>query len=109
MKKLQLAVALLTFSLTSFAANTYKFTLQEPARFNGSALQPGDYKIQVDGDKATLRVGKAVLEAPAKIETAEHKYPTTTISFDDTSTITEIHIGGSTTRIVISSGRVTGR
>ena len=113
MRKLQLTLAMLTLSLMSFAGgNTYHFTLQEPASFNGTALQPGDYKIAVDANKATLKIGKTVVEAPAKLETGDHKYPTTTVSFDDTASrksITEIHIGGSRTRIVISAGRAAGQ
>lgn len=112
MRKLRLTLGMFIFALTSFAANTYRFTLQEPASFNGTPLQPGDYKIQINGNKATLKVGKNIVEASAKLETAEHKYPTTTISFDDTTakkSIIEIHVGGSSTRIVISSGRAAGQ
>lgn len=112
MKKVRLIFGIATLAVAALGANTYRFTLQEPANFNGTPLRPGDYKIEINGDKATIKIGRTVVEAPAKLETAERKYPMTTISFDDTSakkSITEIHVGGSTTRIMISSGRVAGQ
>jgi hypothetical protein len=111
MKKLLLIVVTLALGIAS-AASTYHFTLQEPANFNGTSLQPGDYKIQLAGDKATLKVGKNVVEAPAKLETAERKYATTTISFNSTGpgkSITEIHVGGTKTRIIIVGAHSAGQ
>jgi hypothetical protein len=112
MRKLVLIFATMAIAAAGAAANTYHFRLQQPAIFSGMPLQPGDYKIQVEGGKAMLKMGKTVIEAPAQLETAEHKYPATTIDFDGTSTnksITEIHVGGSTTRIVISGSRTAGQ
>ncbi len=111
MNKLLLTAITLALGVAS-AASTYRFTLQEPATFNGKALQPGDYKIQVEGDKATLKVGKSVVEAPAKLETAERKYSTTTISFDSVGpgkSITEIHVGGTKERIIIMGAHPAGQ
>lgn len=108
MKKLLLIFAALALTVASAAdkTTTYKVTLTQPASVNGTTLQPGDYKIQVEGDKAILKTGKTVVEAPAKLQTAEHKFTATSIDYDSTKanpTINEIHIGGTTTRIIFSS------
>jgi hypothetical protein len=113
MKKFVLLFSTLALMVASAAENTYHFTLQEPASVNGTALQPGDYKIQVQGDKAILKYGKkTVIEAPAKLETADHKYSDTSVDLDSANSktrISEIHIGGTKTRIVFANGTAAGQ
>ena len=107
MKTFLLTGAILVLGVAS-AASTYRFRLQAPARFNGTSLQPGNYTIQLEGEKATLKIGKSVVEAAAKLETGERKYPITTVSFDSIGpekSITEIDVGGTTTRIIIVGNR----
>lgn len=113
MKKLVLLFSTLALTVASAAENTYHFTLQEPASVNGTTLKPGDYKIQVEGDKAIVKDGKkTVLEAPAKLETVEHKYSATAVDLDNVDNkarISEIHVGGTKTRIVFSNGAAAGQ
>jgi hypothetical protein len=113
MKKFVLLFSTLALVVASAAENTYHFTLQEPASVNGAILKPGDYKIQVEGDKAILKSGKkTVMETPAKLETAEHKYSATAVDLDNVNTtprINEIQIGGTKTRIVFSNGTAAGQ
>jgi hypothetical protein len=107
MKKLLLISAALTLTVASAAdKTTYKVTLTQSASVNGTTLQPGDYKIQVEGEKAIITRGKTTVEAPAKLENAEHKFTATSFDYDSTKAnpkINEIHIGGTTTRIIFSS------
>jgi hypothetical protein len=103
MKKLLFAFTTLSLFVASAAENTYKFTLQSPAMINGTALKPGDYKVSVEGDKAILKMGKTVVEAPAKLETSDHKFVTTSVDLEGTDAkarISEIHVGGTKTKIV---------
>ena len=112
MKKLALLFSALALIVASAAENTYHFTLQETASVNGTALKPGDYKVQVEGDKAILKYGKTVIEAPAKLETAEHKYSATSVDLDSVNNkprISEIHIGGTKMRIVFSNSTAAGQ
>lgn len=105
MKKFLLLIVPLALTVASAEDNTYRFTLQEPATLNGTPLQPGDYKIHLEGDKAIVKIGKTVVEAPAKLQTAEHKFTATSIDFDSVNNkpaISEIHLGGTTTRIIFS-------
>ncbi|HUA82534.1 MAG TPA: hypothetical protein VMB85_01650 [Bryobacteraceae bacterium] len=113
MKKFVLLFSTLALMVASAAENTYHFTLQEPASVNGTILKPGDYRIQVEGDKAILKYGKkTVIEAPAKLETAEHKYSNTSVDLDSVNNrprISEIHLGGTKTRIIFSNSAAAGQ
>jgi hypothetical protein len=105
MKKILFALCVLTLPAAHAADNNYRFSLQHQATLNGTQLKPGDYRIQVDGDKATVRLGKTVIEAPVKVESADRKFQVTTVGLEGTGNnlrISEIAIGGSTTRIVFS-------
>lgn len=112
MKKLVVTFATLALALASAAEKTYHVTLSEPTSVNGTQLQPGDYKVQMEGDKAVFKMGKTVVEAPAKVENAEHKYSTTQVAIDSAgkqSKINEIRIGGTNTRIVFSGSSAAGQ
>ena len=113
MKKLLVMFATLALALASAADKTYHITLNEPASVSGTQLKAGDYNLQVEGDKAVLKMGKkTVAEVPAKVETAEHKFDTTSIAIDTSNSqakISEIRIGGTTTRIVFSGGTAAGQ
>lgn len=112
MKKLICLFATLALTLAVAAEKSYKITLAEPASLNGTQLQPGDYRVQMEGDKAMLKMGKTMVEAPAKVESAEHKYPVTSVDFENTNgklRISEIHVGGTNTRIVFSGSAAAGQ
>ncbi len=107
MKKIMFAVA--TFALTAFAAsNTFHVTFDEAAWINGTQVKAGDYKLQIEGDKAVLKSGKTVVEAPAKMQTADHKYQSTGVVMDSKGKVQEIQIGGTTDRIVFQNASPTG-
>lgn len=112
MKNVLLMFATLALAVVSAADKTYHVTLNEPASVNGTQLQPGEYKLQLEGDKAILKIGKTVVEAPAKVETADHKFDSTQVAIQSAGskpTISEIRIGGTTTRIVFSGNTAAGQ
>lgn len=103
MKKIMLAVA--TLALTALAAsNTFHVTFDSAAWIGGTQVKPGDYKVQIEGDKAILKSGKTVIEAPAKLETVEHKYAASGVVVDSNQKVREIQIGGTKDRIVFATG-----
>jgi hypothetical protein len=107
MKKIMFAVA--TFALTALAAsNTFHVTFDDAAWINGTQLKAGDYKVQVEGNKATIKSGKTVVEAPAKLETADHKFQSTGVVLDSKNKVQEIQIGGTNERIVFQAASPTG-
>jgi hypothetical protein len=107
MKKIMFAVA--TFALTAMAAsNTFHVTFEEAAWINGTQVKAGDYKIQIEGDKAIIKSGKTMVQAPAKLEMADHKFASTGVVMDDKQKVQEIQIGGTKDRIVFQGGSPTG-
>lgn len=77
-------------------ADAYKrsLTLNEPAKLGGIELKPGDYTIQFDGSKVTVKQGNKVLaEAAAEWVETDWKAPGNTVVIDD-GTIAEFRIEG---------------
>jgi hypothetical protein len=97
-KGLTIGFATLALAVAS-AASSYNVTFFEPVVVNGTTLKPGDYKVEVNNDKATIKKGKAVVESPVKVESSEAKYPTTSVRLAGAQ-VEEIHVGGTRTKLV---------
>ncbi len=105
LKRFVLAFAILAlaaaFAGTVPSVHSYRITLVQPAVVNGTELKPGEYRLTVDTSKITMVMGKATVEAPARVEAVEKKYETTAIRYTG-KIISEIRLGGTKTRIVIN-------
>ncbi len=92
------------------AADRYSITLSHPATVAGTALKAGDYKVTINGEKATISNGKSTVEAAVKVENADHKYDSTAVRFatsGETYMLDEIHVGGTKTKLVFDAGSQT--
>jgi len=89
------------------SAATYHVTLLNPTIVNGTELKPGDYRLDVNNDKAVFHVGRKTVEAPVKIETAAKKTSSTTFRYGTTPegkmSLQEIQFGGSTTTLTFDN------
>ena len=89
------------------AASSYRVTLLQPSMLGDTELKPGDYRIDVDGDKAVIKAGKNTVEtAPVKVETGDQKFGSTVVRYtkgDGRYHIQEIHIGGTKTKLVFNN------
>ena len=103
MKKLILAFATVALAMAS-AATKYNVTLFQPTVVNGNELKPGDYKVEVNGDKAIFKAGKQTVEAPVKVEEATDKNSSNTLRYTEGNKLQEIRIGGSHTKLVFGAG-----
>jgi len=104
MKKI-LVLALSVAALAFAGSKRYSFTLFEPALLGTTMLDPGEYRVQVDDQKAVITNGRYHGEAAVKIESSPNKYPSTSVRFskaDGRMHIQEIHVGGSTTKLVFN-------
>ncbi|MDX2149744.1 MAG: DUF669 domain-containing protein [Bryobacteraceae bacterium] len=102
-KKLILGFA--TFALAVASAANYKVTLFQPSMLEGKELKPGEYKVTVTDSKATISKGKESVEANVKVETADEKFSSTSVRYqngDGKYRIREIRIGGTTTKLVFN-------
>jgi hypothetical protein len=91
-------------AMTAFAgASTYKVSILEDTVVEGKQIKAGDYKVAVENNTAVLKHGKQTIEVPAHTEQTQVKYSNTQVQYVDNA-IHEIHVGGTTTKIVFGSG-----
>jgi hypothetical protein len=87
------------------SAASYSVTLFQPSMVSGTELKAGEYKLTIDGDKATITKGKEKVEAVVKMESTENKFPSTSVRYSDQGgkmKIQEIRLGGTTTKVVFN-------
>jgi hypothetical protein len=102
MKSLKtLALATLALAAAS-AASHYTLNLDSTQFAGDKELKPGEYKVELAGDKAVFKSGKTVIEVPATLEKVDHKYSLTTYQSVDKK-IQEIDLGGTATKIVFGA------
>jgi hypothetical protein len=98
--------ALLTLGIGAWASGkSYDVTLHQTITSGGVELQPGEYKLNVENEKATFHQHKLAAENPVRVETAEEKYRSTSmilVKGDGKYRIREIHLGGTNTRLVFT-------
>ena len=84
---------------------THKVLLTQPTVVKGTALKAGEYRLTVHPGVVTFTLGKDSHEIPAKVETNTTKYFTDQVQYEkdhDQVTISEICLGGTTTRLVFN-------
>jgi hypothetical protein len=89
------------------AGERYNVTLHQTTLVSGTQLKPGDYKIEVNGDKATISSGKNSVATPVKVENGDQKFSATTVRYGIAGgnyQIDEIRVGGTKTKLVFDSG-----
>ena len=104
-----LAVTLcLLIAIPVFAAvEKHKVTIRQPYALQDKVLEPGTYKVVIEGDQAKLMKGKREVIATAKVEKGDRKYSYTGLlskSGDPTPKLEAILIGGTDLRVVFGGG-----
>jgi hypothetical protein len=103
--RLMLSFGTLALAIAS-AASSYHFSLFQPSVVAGTELKPGDYKVQLNGDKAIIKAGKQTVEAAVKVETGTEKFSETSVRFDTANgkmKVQEIRLGGTNTKLVFNN------
>jgi hypothetical protein len=88
------------------AASAYQVTFVERTSIAGRELKPGDYKVEVAGDKATIKAGKNTVEAAVKTVTGDELYHQTAVRYtngDGKYHLSEIRLGGTKTKLVFDN------
>jgi|SRR5579862_7836682 len=99
-KKLLIGFAALGIGIAA-AGSDYKIELAQTTQVGGTDLKAGEYKVEVQGDKAIFKSGKDVVaQSPAKVENAKRKYSATAVS-TNASKLESIAVGGTTMMIVL--------
>jgi hypothetical protein len=96
----------LVAGLAVAGTHAYTVSLTRPNMVGTTELQPGDYKIEVNNQKAVIRKGKVQTESPVKVEESDTKFEHTVVRYTDNSDgklrIQEIRIGGTHTKLVFT-------
>ena len=106
---------ILTFAIlalvTAFAGSvpapgsSFRVTLSQPSVVKGANLQAGEYRVNLGAEKVTFVAGKTAVDASVKIETGNEKFSATSVRYiteAGKAVISEIRIGGTTTRLVFN-------
>jgi hypothetical protein len=87
------------------SAKSYTVKLFQPSVVGGAELQPGEYKLDVNESKVTIRSGKNSAEATVTVESGDQKYASTSVKYqngDGKYRIQEIRLGGTKTKLVFN-------
>ena len=99
--KMTIGLGVLALGIAS-AASSYSLKLYDSVWIGTTQLKAGDYKVEIQGDKAVFKMGKSVVEIPATMGTGEHKFASTSY-VSDNSKVVEIDLGGTTSKILFGS------
>ena len=106
-KKFMLSFAAAALMVAS-AAEKHNITLFQPSLVNGTELAPGDYRMELDGDKLVISKGKQKVEANVKSEQADSKFSSTSVRYVHAGgkfTVQEIRLGGTNRKLVFGSAQ----
>lgn len=105
MKKL--STTFITLALVvAFGASAHRITLDKPAVVGGTELKPGEYRLELQGEKVTISNKKGSVDAAVHVEAAADKFRSTTIcclSDDGKYNLQEIRLGGTNEKLIISA------
>ena len=99
--KMMFGIGVLALGVAS-AASGYSVKLFEPVMVGTTELKPGDYKVEMQGDKAVFKSSKGTVEVPATMATSEKKFPMNSVSADGKQ-LTEIDFGGTTSKLLFGN------
>jgi len=107
MKFAKFALVFTTFALGLVFAAGYQMSISTPTWVNGKELQPGDYKLQVQGSSVTITGHETSIQVPAEIQTSAAKHPYTTLrsyNINGKQQLEEVDVGGTKTTILFKTG-----
>ncbi len=93
--------SLLTLGIAS-AADPYNVTVLDAVQVGKTELKPGDYKVEMQGDKAVFTIGKKTVVVPATLSKGEQPFAST-VFISQHSKLKEIDLGGTQDKIVFIS------
>jgi hypothetical protein len=98
----KLLVGFLAIGITAAfgAKNTFKVNLVQDSVVDGKTVKAGTYKVAVENGNAVMKSGKDSIELPAREVTESNKFNSTELTYTDKTTLHEIGVGGTHTRIV---------
>ena len=103
MKLLSGIVVFISMGFAAGAGSSYSVTLGEQAEIAGRAVKPGEYKVQVEGNKATLKGSGTSVETSVRVVEGDAKFPRTSVRYnlaEGKYLLEQIQIGGTKTTLI---------
>jgi hypothetical protein len=97
--------------LAAAGPKSYNLKLFQKSTLAGKTLSPGDYRVEIVDQKAVIRSGRTVVEAPVTVETGDSKYKTSYVRLvggGDAPRIETIKLGGTNLRLVFNTDAAAG-
>ena len=94
----------LVLALSVMSAETYRLQIHGPVFLGGTELKTGEYRLDFQGDKLTMKKGKLTVEATVKLESLQEKARATALVCDqvgDRLEISAIQLKGTTTKLLV--------
>jgi hypothetical protein len=96
-------VAFISMGLTAAAASRDTVTIGERAEIGEQSLKPGEYKVEVEGNKATLKGAGTSIEMPVRVVEGDAKFSRTSMRYNIAGgkyRLEQIQIGGTKTTLI---------
>jgi hypothetical protein len=100
--KMMFGIGMFALGMASAAASGYSVTLYDSLWVGTTELKPGDYKVEMQGDKAIFKLGKSSVEVPATMGSSEKKFANNAVTADGKQLI-EIDFKGTTSKMLFGS------
>jgi hypothetical protein len=96
-------VACISMGLVAGAASHYAVTIGEPTEIGAQSVKPGEYRVEVEGNKATLKGEGTSLETGVRVVEGDAKFPRTSVRYNIAGgkyRLEQIQIGGTKTTLI---------
>jgi hypothetical protein len=96
----------LGLGLAAHAGSSYNLRLSQAAEVGGTELKPGDYRVQVEGSKATIKGEGRTVETNVQVEDGSAKFARTSVRYDTADgkyRMQQIQIGGTKTTLIFGN------
>ncbi len=101
----RLLFAFLVLALTVACAKTYWVTFFQPSVVAGAEFKPGEYRLDLNGDKATIGHGKLSVRSAVQVVENGTKYSATSVRYangDGKYLVKEIRLVGTRLKLVFN-------
>ncbi len=105
MKRFAMLLVVATLTLGSAWAKSYELNLFQPAVVAGTELKAGNYKLELNGTKMTLRNGQTTVECDVRVENAGTKFERSSFRVQEVNgkyVVEEIRLRGGDTKLILT-------
>ena len=103
MKLLGGIAACISLGLAAGAASRYTVTISEPAEIGPQSVKPGEYRVEVEGSRATLKGAGTSVETAVRVVEGDAKFSRTSVRYNLAAgkyRLEQIQIGGTKTTLI---------